>query len=230
MSATQARFRKHDRFTGNGHRRELQHEVNQVAWLLGVNFSLQVVPAAGDGVLHVLAGQSDVVRRQSRELYRTAWNRTIAHRANLVVAAIEGALRQQTWENRAACLEVASCLVEEGGQSPCVATWQPRRGLRCGNSSRPLRVKRPCGRSATTISAMPCPPCNSPEPCKPTAFTCSAASTPGWLKTWRWFRWAARKNWCGLRSEAVHAWSCPTPCMRWSVWKTNDACRSKQQA
>ena len=62
---TQARFRKHDRFTGNGRHRELQHEVNHVAWLLGVNFSAWVVPVAGDGILHALAGQSDVVRRQA---------------------------------------------------------------------------------------------------------------------------------------------------------------------
>lgn len=112
---TQARFRKHDRFIGNGHHRELQHEVNHVAWLLGVNFSLQVVPAAGDGILHVLAGQSDVVRRQCRELYRAAWQRSVAQRASLVVAAIEGAPRQQTWENLGRVLENASSLVEEGG-------------------------------------------------------------------------------------------------------------------
>jgi len=112
---TQARFRKHDRFVGNGHHRELQHEVNHVAWLLGVNFSVQVVPAAGDGILHVLAGQSDVVRRQCRELYRAAWHRSIAHRSSLVVAAIEGAQRQQTWENLGRVLENASHLVEEEG-------------------------------------------------------------------------------------------------------------------
>jgi len=112
---TQARFRKHDRFTGNGHHRELQHEVNQVAWLLGVNFSLQVVPGAGDGILHVLAGQSDVVRRQCRELNRAAWYRTVAQRAGLVIAAIEGAQWQQTWENLGRVLESAGSLVEEGG-------------------------------------------------------------------------------------------------------------------
>jgi len=112
---TQARFRKYDRFTGNGRHRELQHEVNHVAWLLGVNFSLQVVPAAGDGILHALAGQSDVVQRQSRELYRAAWNRTIVQRAKLVVAAIEGDERQQTWENLGHVLESAARVVEEDG-------------------------------------------------------------------------------------------------------------------
>jgi nickel-dependent lactate racemase len=112
---TQARFRKRDFFTGNGHHRELQHEVNHVAWLLGVNFSLQVVPAAGDGILHVLGGQSDVVRRQCRELYRAAWNRSVARRASLVVAAIAGPARQQTWESLGRVLESASRLVEEDG-------------------------------------------------------------------------------------------------------------------
>ena len=103
---TQARFRRHDRFIGNGHHRELQHEVNQVAWLLGVNFSLQVVPAAGDGILHVLAGQSDAVRRQCRELYRAAWNRSVAQRASLVVAAIEGARGSRRGRTWAACWRV----------------------------------------------------------------------------------------------------------------------------
>jgi hypothetical protein len=112
---TQARFRKHDRFIGNGHHRELQQEVNHVAWLLGVNFSLQIVPASGDGILHVLAGQSDVVRRQCRELYRAAWNRTIAHRVQLVVAAVEGVPRQQSWENLGRVVENATHLVEDNG-------------------------------------------------------------------------------------------------------------------
>ena len=112
---TQARFRKRDRFIGNGHHRELQQEVNHVAWLLGVNFSIQVVPAAGDGILHVLAGQSDVVRRQCRELYRAAWNRSVAHRVKLAVAAIEGGPQQQTWENLGRVVESAARLVEDDG-------------------------------------------------------------------------------------------------------------------
>jgi nickel-dependent lactate racemase len=111
---TQARFRKHDRFIGNGHHRELVQEVNNVAWLLGINFSVQIVPAAGDGILHVLAGQSDVVRRQSRELYRAAWERSIEYRVHLVVAAIEGSGRQ-TWDHFGRVLENAARLVEPDG-------------------------------------------------------------------------------------------------------------------
>ena len=112
---TQARFRKHDRFSDNGHHRELRHEVNHVAWLLGVNFSVQVVPAAGDGILHVLAGQSDAVRHRGHELYRDAWTWPVAERADLVIAAIEGGSAHQTWENLGRVLERAGRLVDDGG-------------------------------------------------------------------------------------------------------------------
>ena len=112
---TQARFRKHDRFSDNGHHRELRREVNHVAWLLGVNFTVQIVPAAGDGILHVLAGQSDAVRHRGHELYREAWTWPVAETAELVVAAIEGGPVHQTWENLGRVLERSGRLVDEGG-------------------------------------------------------------------------------------------------------------------
>ena len=112
---TQARFRKHDRFSNNGQHRELKNEVNHVAWLLGVHFTVQIVPAAGDSILHVLAGQSDAVRQRCRELYRAAWTWPIAERAELVVAAIEGGSPHQTWENLGRVLESAGRLVEDDG-------------------------------------------------------------------------------------------------------------------
>ena len=112
---TQARFRKHDRFSDNGHHRELRREVNHVAWLLGVNFTVQVVPAAGDEILHVLAGQSDAVRHRGHELYREAWKWPVAEPAELVIAAIEGGPVHQTWENLGRVLESAARLVDDGG-------------------------------------------------------------------------------------------------------------------
>jgi nickel-dependent lactate racemase len=112
---TQARFRKHDRFSDNGHHRQLRHEATHVAWLLGVNFTVQIVPGAGDAILHVLAGQSDAVRQRGRELYRAAWTWPVAQRAELVIAAIEGGPPHQTWENLGRALERAGRLVEDGG-------------------------------------------------------------------------------------------------------------------
>ena len=94
------RFRGFASLNGQGNRRrELTAEVDHVAWLLGVSFTIQIVPAAGDQVLHVLAGESDAVRRRARELYHAAWSWPVARQVSLVVAAIEGGADQQTWEN-----------------------------------------------------------------------------------------------------------------------------------
>jgi nickel-dependent lactate racemase len=89
--------------------------VDHVGWLLGVNFTIQVVPAAGDEVLHVLAGQTESVRRQGQQLYRAAWSCPPADRVDLVVAGIEGGAAQQTWENLGRALSSAGNFVTEDG-------------------------------------------------------------------------------------------------------------------
>jgi len=100
---------------GGSHKRALVEEVDHVAWLLGINFTIQLVPAAGDRVLHVLAGQSDSIRQRGRQLYREAWASTASHRAALVIASIEGGPSQQTWENLGRAVQTAQNLVDEGG-------------------------------------------------------------------------------------------------------------------
>jgi len=89
-------------------------EVDEVAWLLGVNFTLQIVPGGGDGVLGVLAGGVDAVRARGREVYADLWRSSLPGRAKLVVAGIEGA-GQQTWQNLGRALAAAEPLVEDGG-------------------------------------------------------------------------------------------------------------------
>jgi lactate racemase len=113
---TARRFRAIGALNGRGgQRRELTAEADHVAWLLGVNFTIQVVPAAGGHVLHVLAGESGAVRRRGKELYHAAWNCPVSARVGLVVAAIEGDAGQQTWENVGRALQAAGSFVEEGG-------------------------------------------------------------------------------------------------------------------
>jgi len=88
---------------------------DHVAWLLGLNFTIQLVPGAGDEVMHVLAGESDAVRRRGRELYHAAWDWPLKRRAELVVACLEGGPGRQTWEDFSQALAVAQTAVEEGG-------------------------------------------------------------------------------------------------------------------
>ena len=110
------RFRSRASLNGQGSRkRELCAEVDNAAWLLGINFTVQLIPAAGGRVLHVVAGQSNSVRRQARELYRAAWSWPASQRASLVVASIEGDAAQQTWENVGRTLQAAGNFVEADG-------------------------------------------------------------------------------------------------------------------
>lgn len=84
-----------------------RREAEEAAWLLGVQFSLQVIPGASDSVLHILAGDSAAVEREGERLCKAAWGFESPRRAQLVVAAIEGGPEQQTWENFARALHAA---------------------------------------------------------------------------------------------------------------------------
>ena len=91
------------------------HECDEVGWLLGLNFTIQVVPGPGDEVLHVVAGHFAAVRRRGAELYEAAWGSSVPRRASLVVAAIEGGAPQQTWQNVGRALAAAVPLAEDDG-------------------------------------------------------------------------------------------------------------------
>ncbi len=110
------RFRSPDVLRkSSGQKKRLVKECNEVGWLLGVNFTIQVVPGSGDEILHVLAGQCASVRRRGWDLYRSAWSCSAPRRANLVVAALEGSECRQTWQNVGEALAAAAALAEDGG-------------------------------------------------------------------------------------------------------------------
>lgn len=129
---TQLRFRALP--TGqspDSHRAKLIQECDEVGWLLGVTFALEVVPGPGDSLLGVLAGEIGVVASQGGRLYEDAWRASVPRRARLVVAAIEGGPAQQTWHNLGAALELAGELVEDGGAIAvcCDLAAQPGAGI-----------------------------------------------------------------------------------------------------
>ncbi len=127
------RFRGFGTLDGYGDKkRDLTAEVEHVAWLLGLNFTIQLVPGPGGHALEVLAGQSESVQRHGRESYRAVWSWPENGRASLVVAAIEGDATQQTWENLGRALESAEHFVEEDGAIAicCELAASPGPGLR----------------------------------------------------------------------------------------------------
>lgn len=118
---TQARFRSPKTLGARGrHRRSFVESVEEVGWLLGITFIVQVVPGPGSEVRSVIAGAVDPVRRRARKIYQETWRWDVPHRAGIVVAGIEGGPGQQTWRNLARCLGAAmECVEDEGAIVIC---------------------------------------------------------------------------------------------------------------
>jgi hypothetical protein len=112
---TQQRFRAPSTADHAAHQRQRQQEADQAAWLLGIHFALQVVPAAGDELLQIVAGNAEHVVRQARELSEAAWLHQVPHKSSLVIAAIDGDEDQQTWDSFARALSAAMQAAADGG-------------------------------------------------------------------------------------------------------------------
>ncbi len=95
--------------------RRYRREVDEVGWLLGLHYQIQVVPGAPDEWLAILAGRATSVAQAGSEQCKRAWECRVPHRASLVLASIAGGVDQQTWTNVARALAAATRVVEEGG-------------------------------------------------------------------------------------------------------------------
>ncbi len=115
--ATQRRFRlsANGKPTTASHRKRRREEADEAAWLLGVQFTVQIIPGGGETVLHVLAGDANTVARQGAHLCEAAWLRKTPQQAEMVIATIEGGPAHQTWENFGRALYAASQAVEDDG-------------------------------------------------------------------------------------------------------------------
>ena len=135
----QERFRSPRALGARGrHRRSFVEAVEEVGWLLGIVFTIQVVPGAGEVAQDIIAGAGDVVRRRSRGLYQKTWRWDVPHRARLVVAGIEGGPGQQTWRNLARSLVAAMECVEDEGAIVlcCEMAEEPGKAVECLRRSR----------------------------------------------------------------------------------------------
>lgn len=119
MSSVDAMVRTH----GQGHselgpddERPLRQLVDEVTWLLGNQFSIQVFPGAGGQVAHVLAGPADAVFREGRRWLADNALVQLPERCPLVVVAIDADAAGHGWEQFGAAIETAHHLVTRGGR------------------------------------------------------------------------------------------------------------------
>ena len=105
----------HDELTPDDPR-PLRQLVDEVAWLLGAQFSIQVVPAGGHGIAAVVAGQADSVLQRGKQLLAEHWRMSLTQRPELVIAAVEADAAGHDWSQVAAALELARQIVVRDGR------------------------------------------------------------------------------------------------------------------
>ena len=97
--------------------RQLHQLVDEIGWLLGIQFTLQVVASSDGGVAHVLAGAPDSVMRHGKELLDECWTLRIPERLETIVVSVDkSGTGEHGWKEVCAAIETGRKLVEHGGR------------------------------------------------------------------------------------------------------------------
>jgi nickel-dependent lactate racemase len=97
--------------------RPFRQLVDEIVWLLGLQFAIQVVPHRHSGAASaVLAGSLEAVERKTRKLLDRGWRVQRPARADSVVAAISSGNGPTCWDDVGAAVEAAQKLVARGGR------------------------------------------------------------------------------------------------------------------
>lgn len=98
--------------------RPLGQRIQEIGWLLGIQFAVQVMPSNGHGgAAGFLAGNPEVVAQQGRTLLDSSWRIRFDQRGETVLLSIPGNVDDATdWDQLGAALEAASRLVVREGR------------------------------------------------------------------------------------------------------------------
>ena len=128
-----------------------RREAEEVAWLLGAPFMIQVIEGSGDEILHVLGGLADTGVDGER-LLDARWRVSVDRRADVVVAGVSGDPVRHTITDLAHALVSAARVVKPRGRIILLSQAQPKLGpgmqlLRSadepGNALKNLRREKP---------------------------------------------------------------------------------------
>jgi nickel-dependent lactate racemase len=93
----------------------IRREAEEVAWLLGAPFMIQVIEGAGDEIVHVLGGLSDTSGEGER-LLDSRWRVSVDRPADIIVAGIGGNPAGHGFAELARALACASRVVKPRGR------------------------------------------------------------------------------------------------------------------
>ena len=120
LSSTEAFAKTH----GQGHRelrpeddRPVRQLIDEIGWLLGVQFAVQLIPGGQRGTTaEVLAGGAESVHRQALKQLNQHWRAAWPVRPEVVVVTVPVADGPTAWEQVAQAVETARNVVAKGGK------------------------------------------------------------------------------------------------------------------
>lgn len=101
---------------GPEHERPLRALADEIGWLVGTQFTVQVLPAAGGGVADVLAGLAEPVLRRAKQVLAQDWTVRLDDRCDVVLATVDGSSRGDAWRKLGAAVDAARGIVSRGGR------------------------------------------------------------------------------------------------------------------
>lgn len=114
--ATQDHFRRRWLTHRNGSTsRNAAREADEVGWLLGTIFTVQIIPGGDGQVLQVLAGDIEHVAQRAQRICHAAWKLAATERADLVVASVDKLVGSESWFAIGRALATATQLVSDQG-------------------------------------------------------------------------------------------------------------------
>lgn len=132
--------------------RPLRQLQDEVAWLLGVQFGIQVLPGIGDQPAGVICGALEPTTSAARKWLKQNWFVEQPQRSEALVAAVDADAAGPNWEQIGVALQTARNLVQRGGKIILLTNLsaEPTEGFRflqqCGSpreALKPLRLESP---------------------------------------------------------------------------------------
>ncbi|MFN9719293.1 MAG: lactate racemase domain-containing protein [Planctomycetota bacterium] len=128
--------------------------VDEVGWLLGTQFTIQVVPGTASHPAAILCGMPDVVMERGRELVNEIWRVSLEEPVDAIVLTVPGGT-PFGWKQLGQALEQASSMVLQGGRIIAIADLPEPQGPAAAllrRSQEPDELLKPLRREPTTDS------------------------------------------------------------------------------
>lgn len=101
-------------------RRPLRDLIDEIGWLLGTQFSIQILPDASGGFADVLSGMPSSVQQAGQIQLEQLWRLSADDSYDMAIVSVPGG-RSFGWRQIGAALETAARIVEQGGRIAIVA-------------------------------------------------------------------------------------------------------------